>query len=672
MQFTIHHVNFTEKKTEINFNLDTDCDQDIYVSLRLRDKDIWYSIEYKDEALVKTTKDNNNYFVEFDHQVFLKQFTCLVGKKNIVDVHLKIADQYYVLKPSFDSEEFNENHEYKPLNTLAKLKPYITKGNKLAYKISAVDVKPSLGMINDSEQKVVFSIKPIRENRFFPTKLFIGERFHDSLPVYKRTIELLGNSGQYILNKCSVNGLDLNSEEQKLEMVAQYSEDNILINSTVQVDTNFESPLIKIDNFCNLKLGKSEKNILAISIKKEKINVTIKEVQTDNNLVEMNLELDSKIASENVDNIKLAFYKETKNGKKGEYFKFHELDYTKLEENMVRVNFELYQLFNEVNINNAQSLKLFISFVYNHNHYFEKVKLENPIEHKVGVGSLNLKLHGEKTLTLNVVRKQLNPYKIAILGSCYSRSAFNSQKKYFNPDYKNYFEIVYTNFQPSIISMSSDPIEFAEDKFSDLDPADLLNVQREFEKTVFEDLEEHAPDYVIIDFFVDATHGVIKLDDNKLIGLNSSVKRSKYYRNHLATTTYSIHNRKPEFFKMWEEACIKFIEKITKIIPPHKIILNNGGLIDKFFDKNNDIQSFIKKGEISKSEYEHFNSVWSYMNNFFLSNLPEAQFIDLRPYNFIGSYDHPVSPGPHHYESGYYKKYIDELRRIIMFNERSL
>ena len=79
-----------------------------------------------------------------------------------------------------------------------------------------------------------------------------------------------------------------------------------------------------------------------------------------------------------------------------------------------------------------------------------------------------------------VNKKKLN---LLIIGSCFSRSIFKSDE-YFNPNYKNYFNVVYTAFHNSFLSLMSKPIQtITPQNIEDLTTKDVLKyVMIEFKK----------------------------------------------------------------------------------------------------------------------------------------------------------------------------------------------
>ena len=221
------------------------------------------------------------------------------------------------------------------------------------------------------------------------------------------------------------------------------------------------------------------------------------------------------------------------------------------------------------------------------------------------------------------------PVRLSILGSCYSRAAFNSSNHYFNPDYKDYFKVDYSHFWISLISATGKKIEFDEMVFNDVPEKVIMNIAREYEKTTFEELQRSASDYVILDFFVDAVHGCRRLPDGRYLGQNGDMHQSFYYKHHILKETSQFDNQDPEFWG-WQSACDEFISRLLEVVDRNKIILNWGGLSDDYINEKSQASSFSKEKKFSKTDIKFINHTCDKMNNYFLAKLPSTKVIDLQ------------------------------------------
>ena len=660
--FTIEEFQLSSTHLKLSMTVKKVLHEEVFFSFKLRDKKIWNSIEYSDEILCNTIVIDDFYQLEIPLSLFIQDYQILEGVKNIVDLRVKVGDVYYVPKQTFDIDTFNKTYNYLPLNNLVGIKPYITKGKKLAFKINAVIDQPVVRSIHDRDKSILFAIEEVEGNvrPVYPSAISVESKpYPHSIVPNEVVLFDHPNEKSVSLSKERFSFIPLDQQEMTIEMKAQYKEDNVVIEHFLRRETE---PLSDIQLNQNVMMHVKDGGNLSFILKRKGMQPTLEKLTVNGEEAILHVSWKNSIDT----NPSIELYKEYEGFKQRQYFYQSRLPIKRLEENEIVAELKISELITGLNVDRNEVIKPYLAYEYDGKKQLESLELITPVEEKLQIGDKEIKFAGKNGLVIEAKQRAFTPYKIAILGSCYSRSAFNSRKSYFNPDYKSYFEIVYTNFQPSILSINGDSVPFDEKEFTDLEGSDLTNVQREYEKTAFQDLRDLSFDYLIIDFFVDATHGAIQLQDGQMIGLNSAVKRSKQYKDHLAHTTQPVTNKEEGFIQKWTEQCDAFIDTIKTIHPANKIILNTGGLVDQFYDKKGNIQSFVKKGYISQEDYHHFNEVWQYMNNYFIHSMSELRVIDLNKYGFIGSENHPVNAGPHHYESGYYKAYMNELVKVIV------
>ncbi|MBT2757237.1 hypothetical protein J7E71_15015 [Mesobacillus foraminis] len=328
---------------------------------------------------------------------------------------------------------------------------------------------------------------------------------------------------------------------------------------------------------------------------------------------------------------------------------------------------DLKTLFGEIDTNYEQRYRILIQ---TWDGSFYKAGLEDKLEVCHPLDRNEVWLEGEKVLNLFVRNKQSSHMKVGVLGSCYSRSHFNSVSNFYNnKDYKMIFKVGYSHFWPSVISMVSEPVPFDKRMLEDASERKAAEIKNELNKSIIPDLKEAAVDYLLIDFYVDAIHGVRMYENGAAIGVNPSVRSTGFYRNEVLKTTRQIDSRSPDFFSIWMKACDEFIARIQQFLPQERMVLNTGGLIDRYYDKNREVKSFIDEKIISQKELIYYNSTWDRMNHYFLARAPRAKVIDMKKYGYIGDVLHPSPFGPHHYESAYYRSLTGELARIVTFDK---
>lgn len=250
------------------------------------------------------------------------------------------------------------------------------------------------------------------------------------------------------------------------------------------------------------------------------------------------------------------------------------------------------------------------------------------------------------------------PLKLAVIGSCFSRSIFRSDG-FFNPDYKNFFTVPLTFFHNSIISLMSDCIK-------DLDYrsiSDLLGdqvfryVEVEFNKEIKERLSLACIDYLVVDNYSDATLEAIEVSENCFIT----------YNKYLAE---SIYKRKLSGKKIFTPGELSHVEKYRQAVRKLYLVLQELNLDKRIILVGGRLSIFKTNSEIWRSKMDWIkktNRNWDVYDVIFLEEFPDAQYIDMRSTAWISDINSPIAGGasPSHYQSGFYKDVYEEIMRII-------
>ncbi|EAE0010805.1 teichoic acid biosynthesis protein [Listeria monocytogenes] len=245
--------------------------------------------------------------------------------------------------------------------------------------------------------------------------------------------------------------------------------------------------------------------------------------------------------------------------------------------------------------------------------------------------------------------------KIAVMGTCFSRNAFNSSP-FFNPDYKAFFECSFTQFHSSIISLMTKPANLINlDKYTDIKKSEQSFVEEDWKKEFFTNLKNSNSDYFLIDLYPDVIRPVIWLNDETAITLSYVIEQSQLL-NDIPYERISDHIDNEAYFNEWKGYADQFIEKLTEIIPANRVILNLGGFTTSYYDEDGKIVTYKNKMAIEKNNY-----FWDRLNNYFLSKLPEAKVIDFSKKGYIGDFNYPFGHSFSHFESPYYKDFLKEL-----------
>lgn len=271
-------------------------------------------------------------------------------------------------------------------------------------------------------------------------------------------------------------------------------------------------------------------------------------------------------------------------------------------------------------------------------------------------------VNGKSNLSLFISDRQTvgtRPIRIAVMGTCFSRNPFNS-REYFNPGYKKIYECVYTQFHSSIVSLVSKPIAFNQEEFKDIKDQDINFVETDFKKDFFEKLKASQPDYLIIDLYSDAAKSLIQFSEHQYASASFIIEKSHFFKN-LKNAVIINHNDNSKYFEVFKKALNDFIVKVTEILPESKIILNKGRFTYKYRDINGEIKFFGDQELIERNNY-----FWDKVDNYFENMLPNVNIIDLTNTPFIGDERYPFGKSFSHYESAYYKKFMDRLNSIVL------
>lgn len=252
------------------------------------------------------------------------------------------------------------------------------------------------------------------------------------------------------------------------------------------------------------------------------------------------------------------------------------------------------------------------------------------------------------------------PVNLAILGTCYTRGAFNSSP-YFNPGYKEKYTITFTQFHSSIPSLMSRPVSFPENFFDDKKPIEKDYLACDFEKLFFDRLSETKADYFLFDLYPDAVRDLVVYDDQHMITGSFYLRNRAFLQSLAGKARFISHDDEKEFLNYWCPAADAFADKIVQFFPQERIVLQKARMINRYFDKHHQIKYFDDQLDLVKRS----NMYFQFMESYLLHRLPHIHTIDLNHYGYIGRFDHPYGQSTNHYEPDYYRKLIQELDKIV-------
>lgn len=251
-----------------------------------------------------------------------------------------------------------------------------------------------------------------------------------------------------------------------------------------------------------------------------------------------------------------------------------------------------------------------------------------------------------------------------IWGSCYSRNAFTSTE-YFNPNYKNKYKVSYTQFHSSICSVDcTSDFKYEEKYFEDLNPHFKLYIKNDLQKSFFQKEQMKNLDFFIIDLWQDVHRGYVEFEER---GIISNALFFSYHTNYLDDSGGKYKIIKPtanfeEYIKTFNLKLDVYVREILKYLPQERIIVNRIKYSKEYYDENGDKKIF--KEQLLYAD--KINAISCYLEELLISKIPKCKIINARWYNYIASQDFPGKLSGNHYESAYYKKFMEDIDTIVI------
>lgn len=271
-------------------------------------------------------------------------------------------------------------------------------------------------------------------------------------------------------------------------------------------------------------------------------------------------------------------------------------------------------------------------------------------------------INGRSTLSIYIkTLPKANPYAInvAVLGTCFSRNALNTMY-YFNPDYKKYIRCVFTQFHSRLDSLNANPApqELSQQYEKD---NEFNHIKVDLDKTFYEKLYESNAEVLVFDLYSDALLKPIQLVNNSIVTYNYLIKNNNNLGSFVKDWDVNKYLTEEEVLERFKYNLDIFMENVTNIIPENKIILNRGRLAETYMDDDEEIKTFKTINLIKRNNY-----FWEKIDNIVISNYPNVKIIDLSKKNYLASKSHPFGFSFSHYESEYYKHFLNELIKKLL------
>ena len=260
--------------------------------------------------------------------------------------------------------------------------------------------------------------------------------------------------------------------------------------------------------------------------------------------------------------------------------------------------------------------------------------------------------------TLENGNKHQKKLKVAVMGTCFSRQAFNS-KDFFNPDYKRFYECGLTAYHLSIPSIMSKPMavnkeELVGDYQSDLNAHGESHFVKDFVKR----LREYKPDYLIIENYVHISAALIETENGSYFDENYYLVGTPAFKNLKVKSRIAAECE--EHFEIYKRSLLRFKEAIADIISEDRIVLV----------RTHPALKKIENGVISEWDsaqaIKYRRYIWERYDSYFATQFPSARIIDMRDEKYISEKSPHFKFAPSHFGSIYYRDVLNHFNKIAL------
>lgn len=252
--------------------------------------------------------------------------------------------------------------------------------------------------------------------------------------------------------------------------------------------------------------------------------------------------------------------------------------------------------------------------------------------------------------------------KILVQGSCHSRLMFTSTD-FYNKNYKDHFQVSYTQFHSSLVTLATPPYEGNLELLQNLGDKFERYVQADLSKEMFKYLKLNTVDYLLVDLFVDAVRDQIMVDGSG-ITVNYLIRKNRDLLYRILSEENGIVIDKgniQEYFIFWKKHADVYADIVHEYLSDSQIILNRVTRTLLYRDREGNIKQFENREYINKT-----NVLLAMMEDYFISLFPGCKVLENNR-EYISDETHPEYKSPDHLESQYYKDRMNELIRMVEY-----
>lgn len=249
---------------------------------------------------------------------------------------------------------------------------------------------------------------------------------------------------------------------------------------------------------------------------------------------------------------------------------------------------------------------------------------------------------------------------ICVMGSCVTRDMFNSR---FVADYKDYYNLVSSCYQTSLISIMSNKMELEIiDIEENVKGHQQQVLDKDMKKTYLQEIVKSKPEYIIIDFYADIRYGILKIGENYITNNPNNIKKTSFYKDKKFDYQYTLAKDTEIYFELFKDSFERFYKFMKEKLPNTKLIVHKIRFTDSYIDKDGSIKLFThSKYNFIDIENRLSNKYYDYIKTNY-----DLYMIDLSDTEYLAESRHLWGLTPYHYEIKYHNDFMSQLYKICL------
>lgn len=254
----------------------------------------------------------------------------------------------------------------------------------------------------------------------------------------------------------------------------------------------------------------------------------------------------------------------------------------------------------------------------------------------------------------------MNKINISVIGACVTRDIFNSK---FVSDYKDYYNVVSSCYQTSLISIMSNTIKIQQNELiGNIQPHQKLVLDKDINKIFLEELKISNPKYIIIDFYADIRYGVLKIGSNYITNNPNHIKKTNFYKEKKFDYQYNLTNNTELYYEIFKKSFQSFFEYIKNNLPNTKLLVHKIRFTDVYKDKSGNKKVFYE----DKYKYIDLENKLSSKFYEYIQQNYDVTIVDMSEVEYLADSNHIWGLYPYHYEIKYHNDFINKLNKICL------